>query len=274
MKNDFEAETDALIQVLRHRHVFAELQSGPVERRDLEDRLDVSRATSHRYVRTLKEMGLIERTDRGFALTELGSAIAETVAGFESDVTTRLRLAPMVDSVRGVSPPVDIAAFEDATVTTAGRGDPFAPLTRFISLVQETQTLRGINTCRIAPTYMDEFQDRILDGMQTELIDGSELLSDIMERYPEKCVEVCVSDFLTLWIPGNQEPLPFGVVLFDDRVGVGLFDASNGTLSAFVDTDEPAAIEWATAVYEGYRSESVRLENFTKRGIQKALASG
>lgn len=66
-------------------------------------------------------------------------------------------------------------------------------LTRFITLVQETKTLRGINTCRIAPTYMEEFQGCILDGMQTELIDLPHITEDIMESYPEKCVQVCVS---------------------------------------------------------------------------------
>jgi predicted transcriptional regulator len=271
MKNSFEAETDELIQVLRHRHVFAELQAEVLERRQLEDRLDVSRATSHRYVRTLEELGLIEKADGGFALTNLGTDIAATVATFETEVSARLRLAPMVDVMRNITPPVDIAAFEDATVTSVEHGDPFAPLTRFVSLVQVTETLRGINTCRIAPTYMDEFQGRILDGMQTELIDLPQILEDIMERYPEKCVQVCVSENLILWIHEDRDALPFGLVLFDDRVGIGIFDTTKGSLEAFIDTDEPAAREWATAVYDQYQSESSHLENFTKKGLQDAV---
>ena len=272
MKNTFEARTDELIQVLRHRRVFAELQEEALERRQLEDRLSVSRATSHRYVRTLEELGLIEKTNGRFVLTDLGTDIAATVATFETEVSARLRLAPMVDVMRGVTPPVDIAAFEDATVTSVEHGDPFAPLTRFVSLVQETETLRGINTCRIAPTYMDEFQGRILDGMRTELIDLPQILEDIMERYPEKCVQVCVSENLTLWIHEDRDALPFGLVLFDDRVGIGLFDTTKGTLEAVIDTDDPAAIEWATAVYSQYQSESSHLKNFTKKGLQNAVA--
>ena len=273
MKRSFEAETDDLVQVLRHRHVFAELREGALERRELEDRLDVSRATSHRYVRTLADLGFVEKTDGRYALTDLGADVAGTVATFEAEVGTRLRLAPMVDAVRGVSPPVDVTAFEDATVTTVDGGDPFAPLTRFVGLVQGTETLRGINTCRIAPTYMEEFQGRILEGMQTELVDGPRILEDIMERYPEKCVQVCVSGNLTLWIRGGSDPLPVGLVVFDDRVGVGLFDRTKGVLEAFIDTADPRAREWATAVYDRYQSESIHLEDFTKKGLREAMAA-
>lgn len=272
MKNSFETETDELIQVLRHRHVFAELQKGALERRQLEDRLDVSRATSHRYVRTLEELGLVEKTNGRFALTDLGTDIAATVATFETEVSARLGLAPMVDVLHTATPPVEIAAFVGARVTHVTHGDPYAPLTRFISLVQGTESLRGINTCRIAPTYMEEFQGRILDGMQTELNDTPQVLADVMERYPEKCVQVCVSENLTLWIHEDRDALPFGLVLFDDRVGIGLFDTVKGTLEAFIDTDDPAAMEWAIVMYGQYQSESVHLENFTKKGLKDALA--
>ena len=272
MKNSFEAETNELIQVLRHRHVFAELQEGPVERRELEDRLGVSRATSHRYVRTLEGVGLIEKTDGRFVLTRLGTDVAQAVRTYETEVGTRLRLAPMMADMSNITPPIDIAAFEGARVTNTDGGDPFAPLTRFVSLVQETETLCGINTCRIAPTYMDAFQERILDGMQTELIDLPWILEDIMDRYPEKCVQVCVSENLVLRIHTADDALPFGLVLFDNRVGIGLFDAPKGTLVTFVDTENPDAIEWASAVYGQYRSASSHLEKFTKQGLQTAVA--
>ncbi len=157
-------------------------------------------------------------------------------------------------------------------MTHVERGDPYAPLTRFVSLVQATETLRGINTCRIAPTYMEEFQGRILAGMRTELNDTPLVLADVMDRYPEKCVQICVSENLTLWIHEDRDALPFGLVLFDDRVGIGLFDTTKGALEAFVDTDEQAAVEWANAVYDRYTAESSRLDTFTKKGLNEALA--
>ena len=272
MKTVSEAETDRLIQLLRHGPVFAELRRGPLERREIETRLGVSRATSHRYVRTLEDMTLIEKVNGAYRLTGLGEEISTAVATFDDEVRTKLRLAPTMDAIRGVSPQIDVSAFDGASVVGVEYGDPYAPLTRFVSLVQESETLRGINTCRIAPTYMEEIQGRILDGMQTELIDLPPIVGDIMERYPEKCVQVCVSGYLTLFVYGSDNALPVGLVLFDDRVGVGLFDDRTGTLETFVDTDDPAAIEWASAVYDRYRADAARIENFTNDGLRDAAS--
>lgn len=271
MKNILDEDSDHLIQVLRHRDVLAELKQEDLERRELEDRLGVSRATSHRYVRTLEDMRLAEKTNNRYVLTDLGEDIAAAVAKFETEVNARIRLAPLVDVMRNVTPPINVDAFIDASVETVARGDPFAPLTRFVSLVEETETLRAINAARIAPPYMEEFQRHILNGMQTELIDHPRIFEDIMESYPEKCVEVCASGYLTLWLRKPREVLPFGLVLFDDRVGLGLFNDETETLELFVDTDTEEAVEWATDVYDRYKSDSVLLENFTKKGLREAL---
>ena len=271
MKSLFEEETDQLIQVLRHRHVLAELKTGALERKELEERLDVSRATSHRYVRTLEEYSIVTKENGRYALTDLGDELADAVAMYETTVGARLRLAPMVAALQSVNPPIEIEAFIDATVTDAKHGDPFAPLTRFITLVKQTDLLRGINTSRIAPTYMDEFRGRILAGMQMEQIEDPEIAEDVMERYPEKCVQVCVSGNLKIWIRELNDSFPLGLVLFDDSVGIGLFESKKGTLTTFIDTDERAAIEWANDVFSNYQAESVELTNFTKQGLRDAL---
>ena len=272
MKTVSEAETDRLIQLLRHGPVFAELRRGALERRELETKLGVSRATSHRYVRTLEDMGLIEKENGVDRLTGIGEEISTAVAAFDDEGRTKLRLAPMMETLRGIDPPIDVAAFDDASVVGVEYGDPYAPLTRYVSLVQNTETIRGINTCRIAPTYMEEIQGRILDGMETELIDLPPILSDIMDRYPEKCVQVCVSGYLTLFVYGSDRALPFGLVLFDERIGIALFDDRTGSLETFVDTNNSEAVEWANIVYDRYRADSIRLENFTNDGLRDAAS--
>lgn len=271
MKNTVDREKDTLIKVLRHRHILAELQQEDLERRELEDRLGVSRATSHRYTRTLEEMQLAKKTSDGYVLTELGEDITTAVATFEEEVTSRIRLAPLFDTLRNVTPRIDLDAFIDASVVSVTHGDPYAPLSRFVSLVEETETLRGINTARIAPPYIEEFQRHVLRGMQTALIEHPRIYEDIMESYPQKCVEVCASGNLTLWIREPREVLPFGLVLFDNRVGIGLFNKQNETLKLFVDTDDDEAVEWGTNTYEKYQSDAVILEHFTKRGLRDAL---
>lgn len=101
--------------------------------------------------------------------------------------------------------------------------------------------------------------------------DPLDVVVDVMESYPEKCVEVCVSGNLDIWL---HDALPFGLAIFDDRIGVAVADPESGALRSFVDTDDPAAREWAETIFEAFREEAVYLEEFTKRGLREALATG
>ena len=107
--------------------------------------------------------------------------------------------------------------------------------------------------------------------MTTELIDPLDVVEDVMDNYPEHCVQVCVSGHLTIRL---HDSLPFGLAIFDDRIGVAVYDSDTSTLQGFVDTDDPEAREWAEAVYEAYEDESVLLENFTKKGLREAMVGG
>lgn len=265
------SDPDGFLELLRRAPMLEALRDRPLDRRELEARLGISRATSHRFTRWLGDRGLIERIDGEFQLTELGRTVTAAVTGFKTDVATAVHLAPVLEALSGSENPVPLAAFGDAVITTPDSGDPYAPMTRYLSLVGRTTTLRGFDTWAIAPTYMGEIQEHILDGMETELIDPRPIVEDGLDNYPERCVEVCVSGNLTIRL---HDSLPFGLAIFDDRVGIAVRDPETGALRAFVDTDSPAAREWAEAVYAGYEAESVHLETFTKKGLREALAAG
>ena len=297
------SDPDGFMELLRRAPMLEALLDGPRDRGELEAELGISRATGHRFTRWLDDWGLVERVDGEFRLTATGSAVADAAVDFKAEVATALRLGPVLEAVgdtagggddggnaRGAGdvdsaddgddaddaggeavPPVPLAAFADATVTTPARGDPHGPVVRYVTLVRETTTLRGFDTWAIAPTYMAEIQERIVDGMATELVDPVAVVEDVMAHYPERCVEVCASGNLAIRL---HEDLPFGLAVLDDRIGIAVPDPDAGTLAAFVDTDDPVAREWAEATYEAYRAESVPLEHFTRAGLREAMADG
>lgn len=153
-------------------------------------------------------------------------------------------------------------------MTSAERGDPYSPVARFVALVQETETLRGLDVDAIAPLYMDEIQRRIVDGMNTEDITHPGAVKDSLDGYPDKCMEACASGYLTVRL---HDDLPFGLAIFDDRVGIGVCERDTRNLRVFVDTDSSAVREWAEAVYEVYESEAILLEEYTQQGFREAL---
>jgi hypothetical protein len=53
-----------------------------------------------------------------------------------------------------------------------------------------------------------------------------------------------------------HEDLRFGLTLCDDRVGLGVYDGETGMMELYLDTDSPAAYEWAEGVYATYLVEA------------------
>lgn len=270
MAEEKASNRNFLLEVVRQSPMLAALQEEPLPPRELRDRLDVSKSTAHRNAHSLADRGLLRKSDGKYTLTEFGRAVVDVVVNFEEDMATITRLAPVFEAVAGIEPPCPLRAFEDATVTSTESGDPFGPLARFVSLVQETDSLRMFDSYAIAPTYMDEIHRRILDGMETYVIERHEIAEDIMKSYPRKCVRLCASEYFT---PKLIDDLPFGLVIFDHRIGIGVRDSESGTPHAFVDTAAPEARDWAEAVFDSYWNESTRLERFNPVGLKETIDS-
>lgn len=265
---DEPEDLDLLIDLLRRSPLLEELRGESLDRAGLQDRLNVSKSTSHRHTRLLDELGVIEKTDGEFRLTESGAILTDAMVRFKREASSSLQLAPVLEAIQNAPVDIDSDAFAGATVTSAEQGDPYSPVARFVALVRETETLRGFDMDAIAPLYMDEIQQRIVDGMETEDIGRPEVTKNALEGYPEKCVDACASGHLTVQL---HDDLPFALALFDHRVGVGVCERDSRQLRVFVDTDSPEVREWAEAVYETYESQAIPLEEFTQQCFQETM---
>ncbi|MFP8957998.1 helix-turn-helix transcriptional regulator [Natrialbaceae archaeon A-CW3] len=261
-------DLDLLIDLIRRSPLLEELQEESLDRAELQDRLNVSKSTSHRHTRLLDELGVIEKVDGEFRLTESGALLTDAMIRFKHEATSSLRLAPVLEAIQNAPIEIDSGAFAGATVTSAEKGDPYSPVARFVELVGETETLRGFDLDAIAPIYMDEVQQRIVNGMQTEDIARPEVTRNALEGYPGKCFDACVSGNLTVQL---HDDLPFALALFDHRVGIGVCEAGSSQLRVFIDTDSPEVHEWAEAVYETYESPAIPLEEFTQQCFQETM---
>ena len=250
---DERLDTDLLGDVVRHGPVLEALLDEPLDRGEIEDRLDVSRATSHRFTRWLDEQGLVVKESGRFRLTGRGVSIAEEVLRFEATVGTAHRLAPLLDVICEDHREFVVEPFVDATVTVAEPDDPYAPVERFVSLVASSETFRGFNTTHMAPLVIGEFHRTVFDDTDTEIIYLPSVVERLVETYPERASDAIERGHLTL---RTRDDLPYGLALFDDRVGLGGYDEDTGLMEVFVDTDSPIAREWAERVYASVRADS------------------
>lgn len=261
-------DLDVLIDLLRRSPLLEELQGEEYDRRELQDRLEISRATSHRHTKLLSELGVIEKVNGQFRLTESGTLLADACSRFKREAGAALQLAPVLEAVRDAPVHIDNEAFASAIVTSTEHGDPHAPLARFIALVRETETLHALDLDIIAPARLDEIQGCIVGGMETELIGLPDVARDIIDGYPEKCIEACESGYLTVKL---VDDLPFALTIFDDRVGIGVCEPDTRILRVFVDTDAASVREWAWSVYEAYDAEAIEMEGFGPEGLRQIM---
>lgn len=250
---DARLDTDVLLNIVRHGPLLEALLERPLNRREIEECLGVSRATSHRFTQRLDELGLVTKVDSRFRLTGQGETIAEEVLRFETNVQTANRLSPLLDCVCEEHREFVIESFVDASVTVAAPDDPYRPVERFISLVRESETFHGFNTTHMAPLVLGEFHQQVFEETETEMIYLPHIAETLFESYPERATEAIECGHLTL---RTRDELPYGLAIFDEHVGIGGYDETTGLMQVFVDTKATVAREWAEHVYASVRADS------------------
>ncbi|GAA0234920.1 helix-turn-helix transcriptional regulator [Haladaptatus pallidirubidus] len=246
-------DTDQLIDFVRHGPVLEALVHAPLDRREIEAELGVSRATSHRFTRWLGEHDLAEKVDGRFRLTGYGQVVTEEVRRFERNLATAERLAPLLESICQSHQEFVIEPFGDATVTVASPADPYRPVQRFLTLLDKSDTLRGFNTTHMVPLSLGAFHEQLFENIDTEIIYLPDAVEKLVETYPEPATAALERGHLKL---RTREALPYGLAIFDDRVGIGGYDERTGTMQVFVDSETAIARKWAERVYGVYRERS------------------
>ena len=177
-----------------------------------------------------------------------------SVAGMRAETPGRLPeiLRRAFDTARTRSGPVVVELPGDVQ-SAAAPEDPYRPVERFVALVGESATLRGFNTTHMAPLVLGGFHQQVFEATDTELIYLPGVAEKLFEAYPDRANDAIEQGHLTL---RTREQLPYGLALFDERVGIGGYDDRTGLLEVFVDTDSPIAREWAERVFASVRIDS------------------
>lgn len=232
-----------LEKLLRRTALIERLKEGIVEKRELTEQLDVSRATVDRAVRELESAGVVERTGEGYALTLFGElAYAEfrrLVDRFEALDRARelLLLLP-----RGFE--IEAAVLEDAEIVPAERPMPHEPLERLEELV-ETHDRVSCYMPVAFPSSVAAFHRRITEtDAEVELFLDEPLVDRLRANYAEELREVLASENATLRQFPAERGLDVMLALFDGRVvWIGVPD--DGSVRGSITLESDRARDWA-----------------------------
>jgi len=190
-----------------------------------------------------------------YVATRLGEAIASGMAELIERVETERTLRSLWHWLPDAVSELPFETWADLTVTIAEPDAPYRPVRRFESLLGETTTVRFLRPeVALMDLCFDLLHQLISEGVDVTVIDRRECHDYFLSTYPNRSSEMVQrGNFTTL---EHDDLPPYGIGLLDDSVVVSCYERDSGTVHALIDTDAPAVREWATSVYEIYRSEA------------------
>ena len=227
----------------------------PRSRSELWEMTGVSSSTIRRTLREFEDRNWIRRNGYQYEATQLGAYIASAVAELIERVETERKLRDVWHWLPGEESGFTIGMCSDAVVTVAEADNPYGPINRFRTLIRETDRFRFIgSSLPLLEPCRDEFCQRVIDGMQTEIIDPPSVARHIRSTYPELSSETLASGNLTIRL--HDDLPPYGVGIFDHRIAIFGHDPDSVTVRVLLDTDSQEAREWAEAKYSFYRRKT------------------
>lgn len=250
-----------LAYLSRSEHRVESLVSLSVEPRtkqELSEITGVSSSTIRRTLREFEERQWIRRVGPEYDTTQLGSFVASSIADLIDRLETERSLRDVWQWLPGEQNGLTIEMCSDASVTVANADNPYRPVNRFKTLLEDADEFRfvGFDVALFEPSK-DELCQRVVNGMTAELITPPRVAKYIRSTCPDLFSEALESGNLTVRL---HDDLPrFGVSVFDDRTAISGYDPDSVTVRVLVDTDAPDARKWAESVYRAYRRQTPTL---------------
>lgn len=251
--------TEELTQVIVQRVDFLHaLEEHPKEKRELVNDLGVSRSTVDRGIRDLEVQNLVTRCDDGYTITAKGAVLRDQFTEFltTSELTTHLE--PVLKWIQPHDSDLPLDALLDATVIVASDNDPYAPVNRHVRALQTATDVQALLPA-VGLTAMRVGRDQLLSSeARHEMVVETGVAETIRTEpgYRHTLEEMKDSGQLSLYV--SDESIPYYVGVLDERMQLGVED-DDGLPRALIETQEPAAVEWAAGVFADYKQRSRQL---------------
>ncbi|UTF55119.1 helix-turn-helix transcriptional regulator [Natronosalvus rutilus] len=255
-----ETALDEIDFLARSNHrvgVLEGLTDGARERRDLRAATGASTPTMSRILADFEDRRWIARDGPTYYLTSLGEFVAERFLELREAMEIERRLRDVWQWLPQEMEGFSADLFTDAVVSYPGPGYPYEPIERLTHLIEGTTRMRGFDSIVFKSINNETVCQAVLDGMELEYVYSPTALEKTLAWNPERVMEAASCEHCTLLVhDGLPDRSRCGLGIVDDRAGICCHDPETGALTAVIDTDAPAAREWAIATFERVRDEA------------------
>lgn len=250
-------ETDEFVGLTRRWPVLGALRAGPLDRRDLQERVGVSRPTIHRQLRALGDAGLVAKRNGTFALTPVGELAAAEFSRTFAVMDTVAALCHVVPWLPVGELDFDFDRLRHAEVTLPGPNDPFAPTRRMLQAVHGAAEIRMLTYTFLPEADPAARRCFVEEGQFFQGVLDATLVRSLLE---DPASAAHLQDLLTRGarIGVASEPVPHILTIADEHVLIGAVD-DGGSPRGLLVTDDEVVRTWAEETVDGYLARADQL---------------
>jgi predicted transcriptional regulator len=245
---------------------------GRHDRAELRAATGASSPTTGRILTDFDERRWIVRDGPTYELTQLGEFVADRFLSLRDAVETERTLRDARQWLPREMEGFSVDLFADAVVSYPGPGYPYEPVERLSQLIEGADRMRGFDSIVYKSVNNETVCAAVLEGMELEFVYSPTALEGTFAWNPERVSEAAACENCTVYV---HDALPdgdrCGLGIVDDRAGICCHDPDTGALTAIIDTDAPAAREWAISTFERVRQEAKIVES---RPFDAPVSSG
>lgn len=239
-------DVDDRRETVARRAEFVELldERGTLRPRDVVDELDHSRSTVTRALRELRDAGLVEKRDGGYAATVTGAMAVEEFRRHEARSRAVLTATDLLDPLpdpASLSP--DLLAGGETFL--ADESAPFRPLEAVTDRVREAEAVRAYLPTLLNPSLLRVWHRKVTGGVDAVGVFDEDLLTLLRGQYPQLLAEMGAAEAFSA---ATADGPPYSLLLTEadgtTTVSVVVHEDDGGIRGAVVN-DAPAAVEWA-----------------------------
>jgi predicted transcriptional regulator len=262
--------TDTFVGLTRRWPVLDVLRTGPLDRRDLQERVGVSRPTIHRQLRALRDDGLVAKRNGTFALTPVGELTATEFGRTFAVMDTVSALSQVVPWLQVAEFDFEFSRLRHAEVTLPRRTDPFAPTRRMLRTIHGADHIRML-TYTFLPEGDPATRRCFVEERQFfEAVLDATLVRSLLE---DPASTAHLQELIThgAQISVAPDPVPLILTIADEQVIIGAVD-DDGSPRGLIVTDDEVIRAWAEETVD---DSLVRAEQLTPAAIDtRAVPSG
>jgi len=241
-----------LRSTLHKRHdILSALVSEPRTKPELVDALDASRSTVDRAIRSLENVGCIERQNSVYQPTQVGHIAFSEYDRYAKTMDGIARASDVLNAARPEAR-IDPAFLNGVTVQTADPHAPESALEDSIEVLKTADRLIGL-----APVVLSLYTETLTTlvtehNLDVELVLYEDTLDSLLRYYQDEISKSNLLSHINFHVTDQDLPYALWIMDHEEHPQAGITIHENGGVRGVLMNDSPEALQWAHDTYDQY----------------------